>query len=141
MLRGTQYSTKIEQFFEFDMAIKKLEEGFGKLLCSYPDCDSQAVMAFEGKDGEPTIQYCLNHFNHSNNSTESPKNFEFELRLHKILFNELEVQLVYIQDRIDYIKSDKNQKNVSLYTKIEDEVNNNLDSITGILKIMTERIY
>ena len=51
MLRGTQYSTKIKQFFEFDMAIKKLEEGFGKLLCSYPDCDSQAVTAFEGKMG------------------------------------------------------------------------------------------
>ena len=98
-------------------------------------------MAFEGKDGEPTIQYCLNHFNHSNNSTESPKNLEFELRLHKILFNELEVQLVYIQDRINYIKSYKNQKNMSLYAKIEDEVNNNLDNITGILKIMTERIY
>ena len=26
MLRGTQYSTKIKQFFEFDLIIKKLEE-------------------------------------------------------------------------------------------------------------------
>ena len=30
---------------------------------------------------------------------------------------------------------------MSLYAKIEDEVNNNLDNITSILKIMTERIY
>ena len=27
-LRGTQYSLKIEKFFEFDFAFKKLEEGF-----------------------------------------------------------------------------------------------------------------
>ena len=26
LLRGTQYSTKIEQFFEFDLTIKKLKE-------------------------------------------------------------------------------------------------------------------
>ena len=141
LLRGTQYSTTIEQFFEFDLAFKKLEEGFGKLQCSYPDCDFQAVMAFEGKDGEPTIQYCHDHFNHSNNSTESPKYFELELKLHKILFDELEIQLVYIQDRIDYIKSDKNQKNMNLYAKIDEEVKRNLDNIRSTLKTTTERIY
>ena len=141
ILRGTQYSTKIEQFFEFDQAIKKLEEGFEKLQCSHPDCELQAVMAFENKNGEPTIQYCYEHFNHSNNSTESPKYFEFELKLHKILFDEIEVQLVYIQDRIDYIKSDKNQKNKSLYVKIEDEVHRNLNNINSILKTTTKKIY
>ena len=140
-LRGTQYSTRVEQFFEFELVFKKLEEGFEKLQCSHPDCEFQAVIAFEGKDGEPTIQYCHNHFSHSNFSTESPKNFESELRLHKILFDELEEQLVYIQDRIDYIKSDKNQKNIKLYTKIEEEVKRNLDNITSILKTMTEKIY
>ena len=141
MLRGTQYSSKIDQFFEFDLTIKKLEEGFEKLQCSNHDCKFQAVMAFEGKDGEPAIQYCYDHFNSSNNSSESPKNFEFELRLYKILFDELEEQLVYIQDRIDYIKSDKNQKNIKLYAKIEEEVQRNLDNISRILKTMTERIY
>ena len=140
-LRGTQYSTKIEKFFEFDLAIKKLEEGFGKLQCSHPDCEFQAVMAFEGKDEGSTIQYCDYHFNHSNNSTDSPKIFEFELKLHKIIFDELEVQLVYIQDRIDYIKSDKNQKNMNLYEKIGDEVQRNLDKIREILKVTTEKIY
>ena len=30
MLRGTQYSSIIKQFFEFDMVFKKLEEGFKK---------------------------------------------------------------------------------------------------------------
>ena len=140
-MRGTQYSTKIEQFFEFDQAIKKLEEGFEKLQCSHPDCELQAVMAFENKNGEPTIQYCYEHFNHSNNSTESPKYFELELKLHKILFDEIEVQLVYIQDRIDYIKSDKNQKNKSLYVKIEDEVHRNLNNINSILKTTTKKIY
>ena len=139
-LRGTQYSTRVEQFFEFELVFKIFEQGFEKLQCSHPDCEFQAVMAFEGKDGEPTIQYCNFHFNHSNFSTESPKIFEFELRLHKILFDELEEQLVYIQDRIDYIKSDKNQKNMKLYAKIEEEVQRNLDNITSILKTMTERI-
>ena len=141
LLRGTQYSTTIEQFFEFDVAFKKLEEGFRRLQCSYSDCDFQAVMAFEGKDGEPTIQYCEDHFNHSNNSTESPKTFKFELKFHKILFDELEIQLVYIQDRIDYIKSDKNQKNMKLYAKIEEEVQRNLDNIRSTLKTTTKRIY
>ena len=141
LLRGTQYSTTIEQFFEFDLAFKKLEEGFGKLQCSYPDCDFQAVMAFEGKDGEPTIQYCDDHFNHSNNSIEFPKNIKDVIKLHKILFDELEIQLVYIQDRIDYIKSDKNQKNMNLYAKIEEEVQRNLDNIRSTLKTTTERIY
>ena len=56
-LRGTQYSTKIEQFFEFDIVIKKFEEGFGRLQCSHPDCDLQAFMAFKGKNGEPTLQF------------------------------------------------------------------------------------
>ena len=46
-------------------------------------------MAFEGKDEDPSIQYCHYHFNHSNISTNSPKYFEFELRLHKILFDGL----------------------------------------------------
>ena len=139
-LRGTQYSTTIEQLFGFDIAFKKLEEGFGKLKCSDPDCELQAIMAFESKDEEPTIQYCYDHFNHSNNSTESPKYFEFELKIHKILFDEIEVQLVYIQDRIDYIKSDKNQKNIKLYAKIEEGVERNLDSIKNTLKTTTERI-
>ena len=124
-----------------NLFFKILEQGFEKLQCSHPDCELQAVMAFKGKDGEPTIQYCNFHFNHSNFSTKSPKIFEFELKLHKILFDELEEQLVYIQDRIDYIKSDKNQKNMKLYAKIEVEVQRNLDSITSILKTMTERIY
>ena len=140
-LRGTQYSTKIKQLFEFDLAIKKLEEEFGKLQCSDPICENQAIMAFESKDGEPSIQYCYDHFNHSNNSEESPKYFELELKLHKILFDEIEIQLVYIQDRIDYIKSDKNQKNKSLYVKIENKVHRNLDNINSILKTTTERIY
>ena len=96
-------------------------------------------MAFEGKDREPAIQYCYDHFDSSNNSTESFKNFEFELRLYKILFDELEEQLVYIQDRIDHIKSDKNQKNMKLFAKIEEEVQRNLDNITRILKSITER--
>ena len=98
-------------------------------------------MAFEGKNEGSTIQYCDYHFNHSNNSTDSPKIFEFELKLHKIIFDELEVQLVYIQDRIDYIKSDKNQKNMNLYEKIGDEVQRNLDKIREILKVTTEKIY
>ena len=140
-LRGTQYSTKVEQFFEFELVFKKLEQGFKKLQCSHHDCEFQAVMAFKCKDGEPTIQYCNYHFNHSNFSTGSPKNFEFELRLHKLLFNEIEWQLVYIQDRIDFIKSDKNQKNMSLYAKIENDVQSNLKNIINILKTMTERIY
>ena len=67
-LRGTQYSTTIEQLFEFNLAFKKLEEGFEKLQCSDPDCELQALIVFIGKNGEPTIQYCDNHFNHSNNS-------------------------------------------------------------------------
>ena len=141
LLRGTQYSTKIEQLFEFDQAIKKLEEGFEKLKCSHPDCEIQAVMAFEGKDEEPTVQYCDYHFNNFNNSTDSPKIFKIELKLHKILFDELEMQLVYIQDRIDYIKSDQNQKNVKFYGKIEEEVQRNLDNINTTLKTTTERIY
>ena len=51
------------------------------------------------------------------------------------------MQLVYIQDRIDYIKSDKNEENMNLYAKIEDEVNNNLQNINNILKTLTEKIY
>ena len=98
-------------------------------------------MAFEGKDGEPTIQYCNYHFNHSNNSTEFPKIFDFELKLHKILFDELEIQLVYIQDRINFIKSDINQKNMTSYTNIEKEVKRNLNDIIRILKTMNEKIY
>ena len=141
ILRGTQYSLTIEKFFEFDFAFKKLEEGFGKLQCSHPDCELQAVMAFEGKDEDPSIQYCHYHFNHSNISTNSPKYFEFELRLHKILFDELEIQLALIQDRLDYIKSDKNQKSINMYAKIENEVQRNLANIKGTLKTMTERIY
>ena len=47
-LRGTQYSTNIKQLFEFDLTIKKLKEGFGKLQCTYPDCKHQAIMALEG---------------------------------------------------------------------------------------------
>ena len=140
-MRGTQYSTNIEQFFDFDLAIKKIEEGFGKLQCSYPQCEFQAMMAFKGKNGEPTIQYCDHHFNNSNNSTKSPKIFEYELKLHKILFYELEEQLIYIQDRVDYIKSDKTLNNISLYDKIEEEVKRNLDNIKITLKTMTERIY
>ena len=98
-------------------------------------------MAFEGKNREPAVQYCYDHFNNSNNSTESPKYFEFEINLHKILFSELEVQLVYIQDRIDYIKSDETKMNISLYAKIEDEVQRNLNNINSTFKTMTERIY
>ena len=98
-------------------------------------------MAFLSKDGEPTIQYCDDHFNHSNNSTESPTHFDYELKLHKILFDEIEIQLVYIQDRIDYIKSDKNQKTISMYAKIEKEVQRNLDNIRSTLKTTTERIF
>ena len=140
-LRGTQYSTTIKQFFEFDITFKKLEEKFGKLQCSHPDWELQAVMAFKGKSEEPTIQYCNHHFVHSNNSTESPKIFEFEMKLHKILFDEIEIQLVYIQDKINYIKSDKNQKNMNMYAKIEDEIQRNLDDIKGTLKTTTKRIY
>ena len=98
-------------------------------------------MAFEDKDGEPYIQYCAPHFDHSNNLIDFPKIFEFELKLHKILFDELEIQLVYIQDRIDYIKSDKNLQNMNLYAKIEEEVQRNLDNITSILKTMTQKLY
>ena len=98
-------------------------------------------MIFEGKDGETTLQYCDDHFNHSNNSTEFPKNIKDVIKLHKILFDELEMQLVYIQDRIEYIKSDKNQKNMKLYAKIEEEVKRNLDSIRSTLKTTTERIF
>ena len=93
------------------------------------------------KKGEPSIQYCDDHFNKSNNSIESPKYFEFEIKLHKILFRELEEQLIYIQDRIDYIKSDKTQENISLYAKIEEEVQRNLNNINSTLNTMTERIY
>ena len=93
------------------------------------------------KKGEPSIQYCDYHFNKSNNSTESPKYFEFEIKFHKILFRELEEQLIYIQDRIDYIKSDKTQENINLYAKIEDEVQRNLNNINSTLNTMTERIY
>ena len=125
LLRGTQYSTNIKQLFEFDLTIQKLMEGFGKLQCTYPDCKNKAFMALEGKSGEPAMQYCDSHFNHLNSSTESPKSFELELKTHKILFDEIEIQLVYIQDRIDYIKSDKNQENMSHYAKIEDEIQRN----------------
>ena len=98
-------------------------------------------MTFEGQNGEPIRQYCNNHFYHSNNSTDSIKVFEFELKLYKILFDELEQQLVYIKDRIDYIKSDKNQKNIDSYNKIEKEVQENLNKINNILETITERIY
>ena len=64
ILRGTEYSTNIKQLFEFDLTIQKLKEGFGKLQCTYPDCKLQAIMAFEGKSGEPAMQYCDFHFNH-----------------------------------------------------------------------------
>ena len=94
-----------------------------------------------GENGEPTIQYCNIHFNNSNNSTKSSKIFDFELQLHKILFDEIEEQLIYIQDKIDYIKSYKNQKNMNLYVKIEDEVQRNLDNINSIFKTITKRIY
>ena len=140
-LRGTQYSTNIKQLFEFDIIIQKLKEGFGKLQCTYPDCEHQAIMAFEGKSGEPAMQYCDFHFNHWNSSTDSPKSFELELKLHRILFDEIEIQLVYIQDRIDYVKSDKNQENMSLYAKNEEEIRRNLDNINRVLKTMTERVY
>ena len=98
-------------------------------------------MALEGRSEEPTIQYCDYHFNHSNNSTESLKIFEYELKLLRILFDEIEVQLVYIQERMDYIKSDKNQKNMSMYIKIEKEIQIKLKDINSSLKTMTERIY
>ena len=139
-LRGTQYSTKIEEFFEFDLIINQLEEGFNKLQCSHPDCNYQAVMAFKGNRKEPSIQYCDYHFIHSHDSKGSPKYFEYELRLLKILFYELGEQLIYIQDRIDYIKSDKNQNNLNMYSKIEEEVQRNLGSINNTLKTMAERI-
>ena len=103
-LRGTQYSTKIEPVFEFDLALKKLRKCFKRLQCSHPDCEDWAVMIFEGKDEEPTLQYCDYHFKHSNNSTEFPKNIKDVIKIHKIQFDELEEQLIYIQDRIDYIK-------------------------------------
>ena len=56
ILRGTQYSTKIKRFFEFDQAFKMFKKWITKLQCSYPDCEDQATLAFLSKDGEPTIQ-------------------------------------------------------------------------------------
>ena len=76
-----------------------------------------------------------------NSSTDSPKSFELELKLHRILFDEIEIQLVYIQDRIDYVKSDKNQENMTLYAKNEEEIQRNLDNINRVFKTMTERVY
>ena len=140
-LRGTQYSTNIKQLFEFDLTIQKLEEGLGKLQCSHPDCDCQASIILEDQNRELAIQYCDFHFNHSNNSTEFPKNIKDVLKLYKILFDEIEIQLVYIQDRIDYIKSDKNEENKSHYDKNEEEIKRNLDNINRVFKTMTERVY
>ena len=138
LLRGTQYSTKIEQFFEFDDAIKKLEEGFGKLKCSHPDCKLQAVMAFEDKEGRFTRQCCNNLFHYSNISKGSSKNIKDELNILKLLFYELEVQLVYIQDRIDYIKSDKTKEKMNLYAENEAKIQRNLNNISSILNTMSE---
>ena len=140
-LRVTQYSTNIKQLFEFDLTIQKLKKGFGKLQCTYLDCKHQAIMALEGKSEEPAMQYCDSHFKFLNNSTESLKSFELELKAYRIIFDEIEIQLVYIQDRIDYIKSNKNQENMSHYTKIEDEIQRNLDNINRVLKPMTESVY
>ena len=98
-------------------------------------------MTFEEQNGEPIRQYWKKHFYHSNNSSDSIKVFEFEFKYHKILFNELEQQLVYIKDRINYIKSDKNEKNVNSYNMIEKEVQENLDKINNILENITEKIY
>ena len=140
-LRGTQYSTNIKQLFEFDLTIQKLMEGFGKLQCTYPNCENQAFMALKSKSGEPAMQYCDSHFKFLNCSTESLKSFELELKAYRILFDEIEIQLVYIQDRIDYIKSDKNEENKSHYDKIENEIQRNLDNINRVLKTMTERVY
>ena len=139
-LRGTQYSTNIKQLFKFDLTIQKLMEGFGKLQCTHPNCENQAFMALESKSGEPAMQFCDAHFKFLNSSTESLKSFELELKAYKILFDEIEIQLVYIQDRIDYIKSDKNQENMSHYAKIENEIQRNLDNINRVLKTMTERV-
>ena len=96
-------------------------------------------MVFEGKDGEPAMQFCNNHFNHSNNSTKSPKNIKDVLKLHKILFDELKIQLIYINDRVDYIKSDINQENMNLYANIE-EVQRNCYNIRSIFLTTTKRI-
>ena len=123
------------------MVFKKLKEGFEELQCSIKDCENRATFTIENKNGESSIQYCEHHFHNSNSSTESPKILEFELKLHKILFDELEEQLIYIQDRIDYFKSDKNEINNRKFVLIEDEVQRNLDYIKSTLKTMTERIY
>ena len=140
-LRGTQYSSKIEQSFEFDLAFKKIEEGFWTLKCSDPDCESQAIMAFKNKNDKPTMQYCEYHFNLSNNTTDDPKYFKDILKRHKILLYELEVQLAYIQDRLDYIESNKNQNKISLFEKIKNEVNKSFINIKSTLQNMTERVY
>ena len=92
-LRGTQYSTNTKQLFEFDLTIQRLKEGLKKLQCTYLDCKHQAIMALESKIGEPAMQYCDSHFKFLNNSTESLKSFELELKAYRIIFDEIEIQL------------------------------------------------
>ena len=110
------------------------------MKCSYPSCPHPAIIAIKGKNEDSTVQYCNDHFNNPSSFTGTPVNINHELIIDIYQFYEIEIQLVNIQDRIDYIQSNQTKYEGRIYDKVRQKVQNILESIIKTLNTMTNRI-
>ena len=136
-MKGTVFKTQLNQLWDIKQIISWVKLGFSSL--QWDDCNKQAIVACEGNKKNPFKLFCESHFEEDSSYFKSSINLISDFRLNVIILNELEGHLIHLQEKIEYFKIQKNEKNPVLYQKVNGLIDDNFEELNTLLKDLASK--
>ena len=130
-LDAVVYRAKIDnKLCNVKMIISSVKYGFGQLKCIRSGCSEKAIMCHKRNNDIPADLYWEKHSNLVDPLSEDLHYFDAELKNDLSILKSLEKLLVVLQEQMEYLISENDNKDMSEYSSIKEK----LDEEYGVLK-------